>query len=125
MESVLHANADNWEEEVLRSDKLTVVDFWHEHCPWCRRLSPIFDEVAAEYEGRVKFTKLNVLESPSNREIAIHYGIMSTPTLVFFCQGRPVGGVVGFVSKDRLKMTLEDVIKRHKECIAQSTELET
>jgi len=62
MGSVLEVNADSWEREVIESGVLTVVDFWHNHCPWCIRLDPVFREVAEEYEGRIKFVKLNVLE---------------------------------------------------------------
>lgn len=59
MESVLEVNANNWEQEVLQPDTLTVVDFWHDHCPWCIRLNPIFEAVVEEYKGKVKFAKLN------------------------------------------------------------------
>ena len=123
MGNVLEANATNWKEEVLQSSVLTVVDFWHERCPWCIRLNPIFDEVAEEYKGKIKFVKLNVLASPGNREIAIRYGVMGTPTLVFFCAGRPVEEVVGFMPKERLKKILDAMLETHKECIKQSTEL--
>ena len=71
MKSVLDVNANNWEQEVLQSDILTVVDFWHDRCPWCLRLNPIIDDVAREYEGKIKFVKLNVLTISANREIAI------------------------------------------------------
>ena len=125
MGSVLEVNADSWEREVIESGVLTVVDFWHNHCPWCIRLDPVFREVAEEYEGRIKFVKLNVLESPENREIAIRYGIMSTPTLLFFCKGRPVEGVIGFMPKERLKKIMDDMLEKHIECIKQSTELKT
>jgi len=125
MGSVLEVNAVNWEREVLRSDILMVVDFWHEHCPWCIRLNPIFDEIAKEYKGKINFAKLNVLENPENREIAIHYGVMGTPTLIFFCKGRPVEGVAGFMPKERLKNILDNMLERHTECIGQSTELKT
>jgi len=123
MGSVLEVNAGNWKQEVLQSGTLTVVDFWHDRCPWCIRLEPIYNEVAEEYKGKVKFAKLNILENPENREMAIHYGVMSTPTLLFFCEGRPVEGAVGFMPKERLKKTLDDVIEKHRECIKQSTEL--
>lgn len=125
MGSVLDVNADNWEQEVIESEVLTVVDFWHEHCPWCIRLNPIFREMAEEYEGKVKFVKLNVLESPENREIAIKYGMMSTPTLMFFCKRRPVEEVIGFMPKERLKKIVDDVLEKHMECIEKSTKLET
>jgi thioredoxin len=125
MESVLEVNASNWEQEVLQSDILTVVDFWHDRCPWCIKFNPTYDEVAEEYGGKIKFVKLNILENQENRKIAIHHGVMSTPTLIFFCEGRPVGENVGFMPKERLEKTLDDMLEKHKECIKQSTELKT
>ena len=68
--------------------------------------------------------KLNVLETMENREIAIRYGVMATPTLIFFCAGRPIEGLVGFMSKERLKKLIDDMLERHKESVGQSTKLE-
>jgi thioredoxin 1 len=123
MRSSLEVNANTWKEEVAQSDKLVVVYFWHNQCPWCAVLNPIFDEITAEYEGRMKFAKLNVLESPSNQEIATNLGIMSTPTLVFFCDGRPVGQTVGLMSREDLSKALDDMLRRYKTCIKQSSDL--
>jgi len=125
MGSALEVNTSNWDKEVLKSDILTVVDFWHNRCPWCLRLNPIFNEVAEEYKGKIKFVKLNVLETSANREIAIHHGIMSTPTLLFFCEGRPVGQALGFMPKGHLKKQLDDMLGKHRECVKQSTQLKT
>lgn len=123
MRSSLEVNASTWEKEVSQSDKLTVVYFWHNQCPWCAMLNPIFDEIAVEYEGRIKFAKLNVLESPNNQEIATNLGIMSTPTLMFFCNGRPVGQTVGLMPKEDLNKTLDDMLRSYKMCIKQSSDL--
>ena len=125
MESVLEADASNWEQEVLQSDMLTVVDFWHHRCPWCIKLNPIFNKVAEEYKDKIKFVKLNVLENPNNQQVAIQHGIMSTPTLMFFCEGRPVGQALGFMPKKHLKKLIDDMLEKHRECINQSTELKT
>lgn len=125
MESVLEADASKWEQEVLQSDMLTVVDFWHHRCPWCIKLNPIFNEVAEEYKDKIKFVKLNVLENPNNQQVAIQHGIMSTPTLMFFCEGRPVGQALGFMPKKHLKKLIDDMLEKHRECINQSTELKT
>lgn len=125
METVLDVDAGGWRQEVLNSNILTVVDFWHDRCPWCLRLNPIFNEVSEEYKGRIKFVKLNVLETQTNREIAIRHGIMSTPTLMFFCEGRPVGQTLGFMPKEQLKKLIDDTLQKHRECINQSTELKT
>jgi thioredoxin 1 len=119
MHSVLEVNADNWEKEILQSNTLVVVDFWHERCPWCVRLDPIFSKVSEEYGNMVKFAKINVLANGENQNIAAKYGIMGTPTLVFFCFGRPVKTVTGFQPIERLKQLINDVISRHQECIEQ------
>jgi len=118
-------DATDWRREVLESNILTVVYFSHEQCPWCIRLNLVFDEVSGEYEDRVKFVKLNVLADPSNRELAVNYGVMSTPTLMFFCDGKPVGQTVGFVSKEQLEKIVNDMLEMYKQCIKQSTDLKS
>lgn len=123
MEGVSEVSAGNWQQEVSQSTMLTVVYFWHNQCPWCLRLSPIFNEITEEYSGKIKFAKLNVLENPANQEIASNFGIMSTPTLLFLCSGRPVGQVVGLMSKEDLEKAMDDMLLRHRQCLSQSTEL--
>jgi thioredoxin 1 len=123
--TVLDVNADDWEREILQSNTLVLVDFWHEQCPWCKRLDPIYEEVSKEYGTKVKFAKLNVLSSPKNQQIAAKYGIIGTPTLVFFCDGKPIETVAGFQPKERLKQLLDDVITKHRDCIEKSTALKT
>jgi thioredoxin 1 len=122
-ENVSDVHADNWKREVSESSILTVVYFWHDQCLWCLRLSPILDEVAEEFRGKMKFCRLNVLENPANQEIASDHGVMSTPTLLFLCKGRPVGQIVGLVSKEDLQRGLSDILGRYQQCISQSTEL--
>lgn len=124
MSDILEVDAESWEREVLQSDILTVVDFWHESCPWCIMLNPVFEEVAREYKNRVKFVRFNVLKSPRNREIAIKNGVMGTPTIAFYCSGRYLGSIVGFIPKDYLKHVIENFMSRYKECVKQSTKLE-
>jgi thioredoxin 1 len=121
--TVSEVNSDNWEKEVLKSEGLVVVDFWHEQCPWCIQLAPIFNEVAEEHKGKAKFATLNVFSSPENQHIALHLGVMSTPTLIFFCQGKPLAAAVGFQTKDRIKQLVENTLKNYKECARKSTEL--
>ena len=123
MHSALDINAGDWDEAVLKSETLVVVDFWHEHCPWCIKLDPVFNEVAEEYKDKVKFVKLNVMQNPDNRNLAIKNGIMGTPTLSFFCEGRSIQTVAGFQSKDNLKKLVDDIIEKHRECIGKSTQL--
>jgi len=124
MGSVLEVTASDWEKEVLESDVLTVVDFWQHHCPWCLSLDPILDEVSEEYKGKIKFTKIDFLKTPENLNLAVQHGIMSTPTLVFFCTGRPIQQAVGLMPKQNLEKLLDDVLEKHKDCFAQSTKIQ-
>lgn len=115
LDSVLEVNAKNWEEEILQSDLLVVVEFWHDSCPSCKSLAPIYMEVANEYKDKIKFAKLNVLTSKDNRDIAVKYGVMSTPTLIFFCDGKSIATKVGrdgFETKERLKKLINDIISK-------------
>jgi len=123
--SVIDVNAKNWEKEVLKSNVPVVVEFWHQRCIWCLRLTPIYNELSKEYEGKLKFAKVNIFESHENQHLAIHYGVMGTPTLIFFCQGRPVDAIVGFRPKDHLKTEIDHVLSHSKECIEKSTSLPT
>jgi thioredoxin 1 len=120
---MVELNLSNWEEEVSRSNILTLVYFWHQQCPWCRQLTPILEKLAIDYLGKVKFAKLNVLESPSNQEVATNLGVMSTPTLIFFCSGRPLMQIIGYTGEEDLRKVLDDMLKRYQACLLQSTDL--
>jgi thioredoxin 1 len=120
---IVETNAANWEAEVVVSEELVVVEFWHPECPYCRMLEPVYTELAREYAGRLKFAKLNVLESQENQELAAKYGIMGTPTMKFFCGGRPVQDIVGTLSKDYLRQGIDFAIEKHRECTEKSTPL--
>lgn len=87
-------------------------------------MNPVFKEVADEYVGKAKFVRFNVLRSPKNRYVALSQGVMGTPTIAFYCGGRYVGSIVGFIPKEDLKHIVEDMMKRYKECVRQSTKLE-
>ena len=119
----MELNFSNWEKEVSRSEMLTLVYFWHQRCPWCTQLNPVFNEIVEEYVGKIKFAKLNVLESPTNQEIASNLGVMSTPTLMFFCSGRPISQIIGLMSKEDLEKTLDDMLGRYRTCLRQSSDL--
>ncbi len=120
---IMETNVENWEKEVLKSDGLVLVEFWHPQCPYCRVLEPVFVELSREYKGKLKFARFNVLESSENQELAARYGILGTPTLKFFCQGRPLQDIVGALTKDYLQQGIEFAIKKHRECAEGSTPL--
>lgn len=120
---IVDLSSVNWNDEVTHSSILTLVYFWHTQCPWCRELTPIFEKVASYYFGKIKFARLNILESPSNQEIAVNLGVMSTPTLMFFCSGRPLMQIVGFMTEEDLRKTLDEMLGKYRTCLRQSTDL--
>lgn len=90
-------NKNNFEAEVLKSDKPVLIDFWASWCGPCRMFAPIIDTVAAEYSTEVKVGKINVDEES---ELAQQYRVASIPTLIMFQNGEPVKRSVGVISKD-------------------------
>lgn len=92
-------NKDNFENEVLKSDKTVLVDFWAAWCGPCKMLGPVVSEVAEESDGSFKVGKVNVDEEA---ELASRYQIMSIPTLIVFKNGEPVETSVGFRSKEEI-----------------------
>lgn len=95
---------DNFEQEVIGSAVPVLVDFWAPWCGPCRMVAPVVDEIAEQYEGKIKVVKVNTDDNPS---VASKYGIRSIPTLMIFKGGQRVDMVVGAVPKTTLASTLE------------------
>jgi thioredoxin 1 len=123
MPKVIELQADEWESEVMSVDGSVVVDFWHQMCGWCQKLNPIFAQLPEHFE-KVKFAKMNILDSAENRHVAMDTGVLGTPTIKVFCKGRSIGEVVGFRPLDRLVKELGEILASKDDCLEQSTPLE-
>jgi len=105
--SLVHVNDKDFATEVLHSDLPVLVDFWAVWCGPCRSISPIVEELAKEFTGRVKVTKINVDENPATPS---QYGVRGIPTLILFKGGKILDQIVGAVPKARLKAMIEKAL---------------
>ena len=97
----------DFEQEVLEAETPVLVDFWAEWCAPCKMVAPVLEDLAIEYDGKIKFTKVDV---DSNPQTAMKYGIRSIPTLLVFKGGSPVDQVVGAVPKAEIKKRLDSAL---------------
>jgi thioredoxin 1 len=104
--NIVVVTQENFAEEVLQSTTPVLVDFWAEWCGPCKMITPILGELADEYEGRVKITKVNIDEQQA---LAAEYGIRAIPTLLLFDKGQVADQIVGLRSKRDLKASFDRV----------------
>lgn len=99
MTEPIHVNADTFEAEVIQADVPVLADFWATWCGPCHMIAPVLEDVAKEYEGKLKVAKLDVDQNP---ELATRYGVQSIPTLIVFKDGEAVERLIGYVPKQKL-----------------------
>lgn len=98
-EAIVYVTDDSFEKEVLNSDQPVLVDYWAEWCQPCKSIAPILDEIATEYNGKLKIAKLNIDDNPGTPP---KYGIRGIPTLMLFKSGNMEAVKVGAVTKSQL-----------------------
>ena len=104
-DKVVIVTDSEFDSTVLQSERPVVLDFWAEWCQPCKMLAPTIEEIAGEYEDKVKFGKLNVDDNPNT---ATKYGIRGIPTLLFFKGGKVVQQVTGVKSKAEIKKIIDE-----------------
>lgn len=105
-DTVLELTDANFDVEVINADQPVLVDFWAEWCQPCRMLAPTIDELAAEYQGKVKVGKV---DTDSNRDVSMKFGINAIPTIILFHNGEVVRKFVGITPKQEFAAELDKV----------------
>ena len=106
-DAVLELSDDNFDEQVLKSDKPVLVDFWAEWCMPCRMLAPTIEELANEFAGRVKVGKI---DTDANRDVSVKFGISAIPTIILFKDGEVLRKFVGVTPKQEFAAELEKAV---------------
>lgn len=106
-ENILSLSDDSFEQDVLKSDVPVLVDYWAEWCGPCKMIAPLLEEIAVEYDGKIKVAKLNI---DDNQQTPPKYGIRGIPTLMLFKNGEVEATKVGALSKSQLSAFLDQNI---------------
>ncbi|MDO8872559.1 MAG: thioredoxin family protein [Methanoregula sp.] len=120
-ESLVEVDDLIWEKTVEKGTKPVAVMFYSPACAFCHQMEPYFKSFAEEFKNSVVFAKINIMTNPWTSE---RYGVRSTPTFKFFCNGKAVQEMVGAVYPALLKKMVEEVLVHGKECAKNSTAID-
>ena len=107
MADLLQVTDDSFDDEIINSDLPVMVDFWAEWCGPCKMVGPVVEELAKEYEGKIKIAKMDV---DKNRQTPVRFGIRNIPTLIMFKGGEVVQTIVGAQTKNQLDEELKKLL---------------
>lgn len=106
MSSLQAVTNEDFEQSVIQADTPVLVDFYADWCGPCKTQAPILGQLAEEFDGKVKFAKIDI-DVDGNKDLAVKYGVLSVPTLILFSNGEVKDTMVGVTSKSKLKQKLE------------------
>ncbi len=107
MSKVVEVSDGSFDEDVLKASTPVLVDFWAPWCGPCKTIAPVVEELAAEYDGKLKVVKVNV---DDNKEAALKYGVRGIPNLILFKDGENVAQIIGAVAKQELITAIDKVV---------------
>ena len=107
MANLLQVTDENFDDEIMNSELPAMVDFWAEWCGPCKMVGPVVEELAKEYEGKIKIAKMDV---DQNRQTPVRFGIRNIPTLILFKGGAVAQTIVGAQSKSNLEAELKKLL---------------
>lgn len=107
-----------WEQTVVKSELPVVVNFWAPGCPHSEKLGPTFELLSHRFIGRMRFARVNVAE---NKGLAVRYGVVSVPSLMYFYEGRPYFSVIGEAPRHQLESEMNHILAQNKRCISRSS----
>jgi thioredoxin 1 len=105
--AVIHLNQDNFEAEALKSATPVIIDFWASWCGPCQMMGPVFEKLSVEYEGKLKFCKVDTEDQP---DLSADYEVRGIPCLVIMNKGKEVDRTVGYAPKDTLRKKIDEIL---------------